>query len=181
MYIKKYVWLILMGFILTACAIPSFLLPADAREDSSEHEVQQVLPTSNLVSKAQPSKPTVVISSPTPAPKKLTATPGKNARLMPGEATVADATMNIFIGPPAEYSVDVSGTLPSECSQLKVDVGRPDGNGNIKIKVSSLLDPGKICDPAEVPFNANFILDKLKKGNYSVTVNDIEAGTFQVQ
>jgi hypothetical protein len=180
MWKKVFIWLILVSFLMTACVIPSFLLPADISSDSTNLNETFIVPTRSNSSSSKRVIPSEEEPVETQVEIHLTATPQKSARLIPGKATVQTAVLKIRYGSSDIYSVDVSGTLPSDCNIMAADVARPDKSGRIVVTISSVVDPSKMCSQKEIPFTANFIFDKLEPGNYTIKVNNVDAGSFGV-
>jgi hypothetical protein len=175
---KVIITLVLLSLFLLACEIPSFLLPADVQqEDTSTQEA--AIPTSNIsvVLPTRTPRPTLAFT-PT-KPTKPTRTATFDSRLIPDVANVSDAKLDTLSVNPPVYVVKITGTIPSACHQLKVDIAKPNEKKVIVIKLTSFLDPGKMCDPGKQPFDISLKLDQLPDGQYNVVVNDINTGSFQ--
>jgi hypothetical protein len=82
---------------------------------------------------------------------------------------------------PAETRLELSGSLPDPCHELRVVVSPPDDKNNIKVKVYSVTDPTMICITVIKPFTATIPLGNYASGRYTVDVNDTRVGQFDTQ
>jgi hypothetical protein len=81
---------------------------------------------------------------------------------------------------PPQYTLNLKGTLPTPCHQLRVEVGQPDSQMRIPVSVYSVVDPSAICTQVLAPFEAAVPLQGLATGKYTVVVNGKEAGSIDV-
>jgi hypothetical protein len=103
----------------------------------------------------------------------------------PGDGSLS--TGNVFIEElgilaqesyPPQYTLHLSGSLPTPCHQLRVAVSPPDARRQIEVKVYSLVAAEMMCVQVLKPFSASVPLNDLPAGKYSVWVNGVQAGNF---
>ncbi|MFH0879916.1 MAG: hypothetical protein V2A34_09405, partial [Lentisphaerota bacterium] len=59
---------------------------------------------------------------------------------------------------PLQFSLALTGSLPTPCYQLRVSVSPPDGDNRILVEVYSLSSPDTICAQVLQPFSQNIPL-----------------------
>lgn len=79
---------------------------------------------------------------------------------------------------PLRIELNILGSMPSVCSELRIQVSPPDDELNLKVNVYSLSDPKQNCDNVFQQFKANIMLGQYSPGQYSVWVNDLFVGNF---
>jgi len=79
---------------------------------------------------------------------------------------------------PFRVQLNVSGSVPSVCNELRIDVAPPNANYQIFIEVYSLISKNINCDNVFQQFEANLLLGVYSDGRYTVWVNDRYAGDF---
>lgn len=79
---------------------------------------------------------------------------------------------------PPQYKLQISGSLPTPCHQLRAEVAAPDAAGKIVITVYSLIDPNQVCTQVLQPFSSNLALGSFTKGSYSVELNGVNVTAF---
>ena len=79
---------------------------------------------------------------------------------------------------PFRVELKISGSLPSVCNQLRVDVAPPNDEYQIYIEVYSLIDPDIECDNVFQQFEASLLLGVYSNGRYTVWINESFAGDF---
>lgn len=79
---------------------------------------------------------------------------------------------------PPRVVVGILGSMPSVCSELRIEVEPPDENFRIFIEVYSLMDSDVTCDRVFQRFEASILLGTYSSGRYTVWVNDGLAGDF---
>lgn len=65
----------------------------------------------------------------------------------------------------------VKGTMPSPCNLFAYSLNQPDEEGNINVRVYSMVDNGSECAQTQQPFEEQVDLGYLPSGNYSIIVN----------
>ena len=81
---------------------------------------------------------------------------------------------------PAEYSLKVSGSLPTPCNVLKYEVKGPDDQNRIQVEVYSEVQSGQMCAQVMTPFDTSIPLGDLKSGKYTVVLNENQVGALVV-
>ena len=80
---------------------------------------------------------------------------------------------------PLQFMLHLTGSLPTPCHQLRVDVNEPDSENKVQVEVYSVSNPDKICTQVIVPFDVNIPLGSFPTGKYSVWVNGEMVAEFQ--
>ncbi len=79
---------------------------------------------------------------------------------------------------PFRVELSISGSLPSVCNELRIDVAPPNTDYQIFVEVYSLINKDVNCDNVFQQFEANLLLGVYSNGRYTVWVNDAYAGDF---
>ncbi|MBK8781899.1 MAG: hypothetical protein IPO22_08860 [Anaerolineales bacterium] len=79
---------------------------------------------------------------------------------------------------PFRVELSISGSVPSVCNELRIDVAPPNASYEIFIEVYSLISKGVNCDNVFQQFEASLLLGVYSDGRYTVWVNDGYAGDF---
>lgn len=79
---------------------------------------------------------------------------------------------------PPRTELNLLGSMPSVCSDLRVQVDPPDDGYQITIAVYSISDPKQNCDNVFQQFKANITLGQYSSGQYAVWVNGLFVGNF---
>ncbi len=74
--------------------------------------------------------------------------------------------------------LNISGSVPSVCNELRITVEPPNANFQIYIEVYSLIDIDVECDNVFQQFEASLLLGVYSNGRYTVWVNEGYAGDF---
>jgi hypothetical protein len=128
----------------------------------------------------------VFLTACAPAQTPLPATPVNNDSLprpedggMVSGAVFIDSikllTMESY---PPQFSLALTGNLPTPCHQLRVVVNPPDAEKNIYVEVYSVTAPDAICATMLQPFTKNIILGSFPSGHYTVWVNSEQVAEF---
>jgi hypothetical protein len=80
---------------------------------------------------------------------------------------------------PLQFMLSISGSLPTPCHQLRVDVSPPDANKKIMVDVYSVTNPEAMCIQVLEPFDTNVALGSFPAGKYTVWVNGEMVAEFQ--
>jgi hypothetical protein len=139
-------------------------LPA---EDAFNNPDQAVVspPMGSATEPAAPSRP----YDPQPGDEKLSR----------GEVFIDSASIAMLESYPPQFIVDLSGSLPTPCHQLRALVSAPDASQVIAVEVYSLADPNAICAQVLQPFTVSISIPTPVQGKYSVTVNGKMVGEIQ--
>ena len=79
---------------------------------------------------------------------------------------------------PFRVELKISGSVPSVCNELRINVAPPNANFQILIEVYSLVNKDVSCDNVFQQFEANLLLGVYSNGRYTVWVNEGYAGDF---
>jgi hypothetical protein len=160
MIFKNVVALLFFAIFLSACAVQS---------------------TAGTGSTPEPPGPDTPVTSPPdptgeePIPAPWEPKPGDES-MSRGEAFVSETDMLVLESFPVQYVLQLSGSLPTPCHQLRVDVSEPDEQNRIQLEVYSLVDPNEVCIQVLEPFEANINLGSFSDGSYTIWVNGEQAG-----
>ena len=124
--------------VSTAVAFSSGTLPAQTPCAPATGE-PRVMPA--------PGVPPKVHRTPLPFPQ-----PGDDA-LNRAKAYVEQATLRQE-GSPPHWVLQLRGSLPTPCHQLRVVVAQPDAGGIVRVEVYSVIEPDKVCTEVLSPFEA---------------------------
>ncbi len=72
---------------------------------------------------------------------------------------------------PVQFSLSLSGNLPTPCSHLRVAVSPPDGQNQIMVDVYSLAEKDIFCAEVLQPFSQNIPLGSYPTGHYTLLLN----------
>ena len=76
--------------------------------------------------------------------------------------------------------LNLSGSLPTPCHQLKTEVSKPDAQNRIDVSVYTLVNPALMCTQVIKPFEAAVPLGQLASGRYTVYVNNAQVGEVTI-
>ena len=148
MNIKSKLFVILVGFMLAACA-----------------------GLSDAVSNETPATGNEAPGSP------LDPLPDED-KMVRGEVTVSSSELLIMESYPLQIDLAVEGTLPTPCHQLRASVQEPDPENIINVELYSLVDPNLICAQVLQVFEENIPLGSYPDGSYTVYLNGEWVGEF---
>lgn len=120
-----------------------------------------------------PVTPPATPEEPSPAPWAPQA--GDEA-LQRGEVFIHQAGILILESFPPQFMLQLQGSLPTPCHELRAVVPEPDAQNRIDVEVYSVVDPGVVCIQMLEPFETNISLDSFPAGQYTVLVNGEEVG-----
>lgn len=132
------------------------------------------------------------VSLPTPEPTPTTAAPiiiqveenpyrpqsGDVSLKLAGALVNSTSLVERFDLDPFRVELNISGSLPSVCNELRINVAPPNASYQIFIEVYSLINKDINCDNVFQQFEANLLLGVYSNGRYTVWVNDGYAGDF---
>ena len=72
---------------------------------------------------------------------------------------------------PLQFSLALTGSLPTPCHQLRVSVSPPGAENKILVDVYSLSSPDAICAQVLQPFSQTIPLGSFPSGHYTLWVN----------
>ena len=79
---------------------------------------------------------------------------------------------------PFRVELNISGSMPSVCNELRIDVSPPNASFQIFIEVYSLINKDVNCDNVFQQFEVSLLLGVYSNGRYTVWVNEGYAGDF---
>lgn len=132
------------------------------------------------------------VSLPTPEPTPTTAAPiiiqveenphrpqsGDVSLKLAGALVNSTSLVERFDLDPFRVELNISGSLPSVCNELRINVAPPNASYQIFIEVYSLINKDINCDNVFQQFEANLLLGVYSNGRYTVWVNEGYAGDF---
>ena len=86
--------------------------------------------------------------------------------------------LNIMESYPVQISLDLSGSLPTPCHELRIEVSQPDQQYQIQIEAYSVLDPELMCTQVIKPIQITIPMGSFPTGHYSVWINGTLIGNF---
>jgi hypothetical protein len=103
---------------------------------------------------------------------------GNEANLSRGEVFITSQELQVKESYPLQVSLLITGSLPTPCHQLKVEVSEPDADNQIAVEAYSLVDPNQNCIQVLKGFEENIPLGSYPDGSYTVVLNGEEVGQF---
>lgn len=79
---------------------------------------------------------------------------------------------------PTRVQLNLLGSLPSVCNELRIEINPPDARYQIFIEVYSLMNPDINCDNVFQRFEADVLLGVYSPGRYTVWINNGLIGDF---
>ncbi len=79
---------------------------------------------------------------------------------------------------PTRVELNLFGSLPSVCNQLRVEVSPPNEQYQIFVEVYSLINPNLSCDNVFQQFEDSVLLGQYSPGKYTVWINKGYIGDF---
>jgi hypothetical protein len=97
-----------------------------------------------------------------------------------GSVFIDSAEVVLMESDPVQIRLLLQGNLPTPCHQLRAEVSPPDDQNRIMVDVYSLVDPEVVCTQVLEPFEAGIPLGAYVEGDFSVSVNGDQVGTFDL-
>jgi hypothetical protein len=164
----------LLALVLAACAGQPVLTPTPGRMPT-EQPPSATPAGQGAAATPSPLPPSATPLSPATAGPLLTPAlegqPGDKG-LQRGNLFVEDAGVRVVPGSPAQVLLTVSGNKPTPCHEPRVQVSPPDASNTLQAQAYSVVDPNMICITVLKPFTAEFPLDPLPPGDYTLVLND---------
>ncbi len=101
-----------------------------------------------------------------------------DAKFERGDVFIESKDLLVMESFPPQFALQLTGSLPTPCHQLRVKTNPPDAENRIDIEVYSVVNPGMMCAQVLSPFEANVQLGSFPAGHYSVWVNGEKIGEF---
>jgi inhibitor of cysteine peptidase len=175
---KRLIPLLLAVILLAACA-PRASDSNQPANDPHQPISNSEQPANNDSPVGDPNQPTSS-DDPVIIPQKLDNTIPRPAdkELLRGNAYVESTDLLTMESYPLQFTLVVSGNLPTPCNQLRVDVQPPDAEHKIVVDVYSIVPPDKMCAEVLQPFSVNVPLGSFASGHYTVWVNGEQVAEF---
>ena len=77
---------------------------------------------------------------------------------------------------PLQFRLQVQGSLPTPCHELRAVIDEPDAQNRIQVQVYSMVDPETVCAQVLEPFDISLSLGSYASGTYGIVVNGDEVG-----
>jgi len=167
--IKKLLGLSLLVILLVACGAST---PSESPEPSPvpvESPEAYPPPMAPQPAYPGPNEP-VFYGSPGAYPSPLEPIPGE-AGMDRGEVFVDETQLLMMESFPPQYVLQVSGSLPTPCHNLRANISEPDTQNQINVELYSLVDPNVACTQVLEPFQTGITLGTLPQGSYTVLLN----------
>lgn len=94
-----------------------------------------------------------------------------DAKLSRSDVYLDSTQINVMESYPLQFNLQLVGSLPNPCYQLRIKTSAPDVQNRIQIEVYSVADPGAMCTEVLQPFDVTIPLGSFPTGNYSIFVN----------
>ncbi len=183
---KWMVVLTMLALTLSACAQalpsepPKSEVPPLESPQALPQDTPTAMPTLPVLQPVDPEKPVASPGLPpleTPSANPWDPQPGDKF-LERGGVFIEGKTLVTMESYPPQYMLSIEGNLPTPCNILRVKVGEPDEQGQIKIEAYSVIDNSMACIQVLSPFIANIPLGSFADVTYTVLLNDEVVGTI---
>lgn len=102
-----------------------------------------------------------------------------DALLTRGDAFVDSSDLLTLESYPLQFMLNLKGSLPTPCHQLRVAVNPPDAENKVIVEVYSVYSLDQICAQVLSPFDVNISLGSFPAGAYTLWVNGSKVAEFQ--
>jgi hypothetical protein len=157
----------LMMILLVACSTQPPVEPTPDESPASYPPPSPAEPTQAAY--PGPDDP-VSSDSPSAYPSPLEPLPGEED-MDRGQVFVDDTQLLVMESFPPQYLLQVRGSLPTPCHNLRANISGPDAQNRIIVEAFSLVDPQVTCIQVLEPFQTGFNLGSLPQGVYTVLLN----------
>jgi hypothetical protein len=185
---KSLLMLLALALLLVACAVSTANPPQTVTQAPFSPVATTAAPNlypppgndpSTQVMPAYPGPNSSIPGTPSLLSSGFEPQPG-DAKLMRDQVllNLEDGSLVVRESLPPQVSVNLNGTLPDPCHQLRVVVAQPNAQREIMLDVYSVYDPNLSCIMVIKPFSASIPLGTYSGGNYKVFVNGQLIGDF---
>ena len=128
---------------------------------------------------ANPDEP-VSLGTPNPNPPTQADYSPKpeDAGLIRSEAYMDSSELLILESYPLQFMLNIKGSLPTPCHQLRINVNAPDAENKIYVEAYSVTSPDQVCVQVLSPFQVNVPLGSFATGHYVLFVNGNQVAEF---
>jgi len=155
--------MILMVFLLSACAPPASGEPTQTPTPAQTADPNGIPGTSNEDEGSIPSP--------------LEPLPNEE-NMVRGNVFIDNLEVLLLESFPIQAALQIQGSLPTPCHNLRADVNWSEGEPRIDVDLYSLAGPDAICVQVLEPFDTNISLGSFPEGEYTVWVNGEQVGEF---
>ena len=101
-----------------------------------------------------------------------------DASLTRAEAYIDSSELLIMESYPPQFMLNLKGSLPTVCHQLRINVSSPDAENKIFVDVYTVVSPDTVCIQVLSLFEVNVSLGSFATGHYILFVNGIQVTEF---
>jgi hypothetical protein len=101
-----------------------------------------------------------------------------DSELLRGRVYIDSAELLVMESFPLQFTLRLTGSLPTPCHSLRVAVAEPDANNRIAVEAYSVVKLNMICTQVLEPFEAGVPLGSFPAGHYTVEINGEQAAEF---
>jgi hypothetical protein len=118
--------------------------------------------------------PDAATTGPLPLPTSEYAVQPGDQVLQRGNLFIEDAGVKVQPGRggAAQVLLSLSGSRPSPCHHLRVEVGPPDAANTLRAEAYTVIAADRVCQQVLRPFAAEIPVGPLAPGDYTLLVND---------
>lgn len=168
----KRLFLILAIASLLAACTPAMISPTSSGDSQPANPDEPVSePPSN------PDDPDFTIVPVSPKTDNTIPRHGDDA-LLRGNVYLDSTDLLTMESYPLQYSLALTGSLPTPCHQLRVSVAPPDADDRILVEVYSLTATDSMCAEVLQPFTQTIPLGSFPAGHYTLWVNSEQVAEF---
>jgi hypothetical protein len=179
---------VLLAFVVAACAVPtepvetSVVTQPPAVTEYPGPQEQVIQPTATSVYPGPPTGVEVETQEPVQviAPEFQPAEGDEKLKRGTVHLNLEASEIVIMESFPVQVNVILRGSLPDPCHILRIVPPDPDRDNKIDLEVYSLVDPSQACITVIEPFEATVSLGSFSTGTYTILVNGVVLGEFDV-
>jgi hypothetical protein len=159
------------AWLLAACSAPAMQTPAATDEAATGIQIQPQSPADDSTTSPAEGTPAAMPANPL-APQPV------DGGLERSNAYVDSAQLLTMESMPLQFSLNVKGSLPNPCHNLRATIAAPDAENKIVIDIYSVNDPTAMCTQVIEPFDVNLALGSFAAGHYTVWLNGQKVAEF---
>ncbi len=170
-----------MKRLLLCCILIVTLLTA-CNQTPTPNDFPPAPPTNTVTMPTQVSE-TDTPSAPSPAPSAAEdvsqfAPQASDSSMMRGDLTIEGSALSLTQS--QQVILDITYRKPTPCFQLRVEVAKPDAQGNIQVNAYAVAEKDKACTlmALATPLHDSLNLGNFPSGHYSLWLNGTKVGEF---
>lgn len=101
-------------------------------------------------------------------------------RLATGTVYIEFTDILLLESYPVQVRMQITGSLPTPCHELRVDAGEPDAENRIHVAIYSVSDPDVDCIQVLEPFDITIPLGNYTEGKFAVMLNGEQTNEFEL-